>query len=564
MATLLLDNGGDSIKAMYIPSAASSASSARASVRPRFLIVPNCVGYSSVGGDNIIGAHINELPHFHGFIVRRPVADGFVADAGRQAQVWEYILQHFHIGPDDETRTRLWLTAPHGAPAEVARAVLDLAAKRFRFHSMVFVSSAFLALVASERATGERCSASHEVVAGAEGGKASDGAARRKRGRNANEAAAAPPHPEKQQHQVAPSSSSSAAFIKGTGIVIDIGFSGTTVMPYLDYAPVTSSAVYTDVGGKLLTNRLKEHLSFTQMNLTEDGWLVSRIKERCCEVAATAVSNATTVVSGAGKSRRVQAAAAAAAAKKYYLPTIPALYPLGCLEEELDARLGSGKERRQRHKTRARAAITTYDNISGEEDDDDDDDDSSVSEGEGRVDRKVLPLLRLQPQECRYIPGLLFSPPDLGVHQLGLVACVLHSLGGKGFLAQAQLLRLAALRGGVHVYGGSCQFPHLLDRLESELAAALPAAIGGGWPAPVVHRPAVPEGVAVAGEGVGTVAAGAAAMMPLYGAAWLLGHGGDAAAACLRARAEGRSLCYLRGPHSADLSNVHEAMLQML
>lgn len=40
-----------------------------------------------------------------------------------------------------------------------------------------------------------------------------------------------------------------------------------------------------DVGGKLLTNHLKELVSFRQWNMMEETYIVNEIKEACCYVS---------------------------------------------------------------------------------------------------------------------------------------------------------------------------------------------------------------------------------------------------------------------------------------
>jgi actin-related protein len=45
-----------------------------------------------------------------------------------------------------------------------------------------------------------------------------------------------------------------------------------------------------DIGGKLLTNLLKETLSFRQWDMMDETCLVSAIKERCCFIAQRAGS----------------------------------------------------------------------------------------------------------------------------------------------------------------------------------------------------------------------------------------------------------------------------------
>ena len=53
--------------------------------------------------------------------------------------------------------------------------------------------------------------------------------------------------------------------------------------------PLTSHGVNAgcrlDVGGKLLTNTLKEQLSFRQWNMMDETHVVNHVKETCCYVA---------------------------------------------------------------------------------------------------------------------------------------------------------------------------------------------------------------------------------------------------------------------------------------
>lgn len=42
-----------------------------------------------------------------------------------------------------------------------------------------------------------------------------------------------------------------------------------------------------DVGGKVLTNLLKETLSFRQWDVMNEAWLIQAVKEKCCFLAPT-------------------------------------------------------------------------------------------------------------------------------------------------------------------------------------------------------------------------------------------------------------------------------------
>ncbi|KAI0819238.1 actin-like protein Arp6 [Trametes gibbosa] len=68
-------------------------------------------------------------------------------------------------------------------------------------------------------------------------------------------------------------------------LVIDSGFSFTHVVPVLNGAVVWDAVKRIDVGGKLLTNHLKEIVSFRQWNMMEETHIVNEVKEACCFVS---------------------------------------------------------------------------------------------------------------------------------------------------------------------------------------------------------------------------------------------------------------------------------------
>ena len=96
---------------------------------------------------------------------------------------------------------------------------------------------------------------------------------------------------------------------KGTGsqpecmLIVDSGFSFTHVVPILSgriiwkavkrYARVllpytcfpTRGKSRLDVGGKLLTNQLKELVSFRQWNMMDETYIMNQVKESCCFVS---------------------------------------------------------------------------------------------------------------------------------------------------------------------------------------------------------------------------------------------------------------------------------------
>ena len=62
-------------------------------------------------------------------------------------------------------------------------------------------------------------------------------------------------------------------------LVLDSGFSFTSIVPFFGGLPLRHAATRIDVGGKLLTNLLTENLSYKEINLKGEGFLVNQIKE---------------------------------------------------------------------------------------------------------------------------------------------------------------------------------------------------------------------------------------------------------------------------------------------
>ncbi|CBZ26771.1 putative actin-like protein [Leishmania mexicana MHOM/GT/2001/U1103] len=458
---LFIDNGGYSVKALYLPASANTSS--RSAVThasaltsssthgevaatattlapaPKVLVVPNCVGAAVYAGTGIMGDQLDHLPHYHGLMVRRPVDRGFVVDGGLQARVWEHVLQHFSIESEEEVD--VWLTVPFAAPKAVAQLLWLLCTRSFRFGSVTVVSSSFMSLIAYNFARGASAPSS----------------AARKRPRSTVDTDA----------QELFGCSGSSATGGGMAVMVDVGFSATTVIPYVNYIPVHSSVVRLDVGGKVLTNRLKEYISFSQMNVMEDTWLINHVKEQCCVVARHPrrslqryaalwkgrtrddVEAAVGTVStqrregggGDGQSPRCQRPGAPAVGVltspdvpiRYYLPTIPALLPLGVPEAELPSRLPK---------------------TSG-------------------VDAAALQHLLLC-QERFLIPELLFTPADVGINQQGVAQAITEGIFQRGLLQHLTKLLRPLLLHNVCVYGGTASQPNFRDRLEAEVAAVAP------------------------------------------------------------------------------------------
>ncbi|KAI0317627.1 actin family [Amylostereum chailletii] len=68
-------------------------------------------------------------------------------------------------------------------------------------------------------------------------------------------------------------------------IIVDSGFSFTHVVPMINGVIEWSAVKRVDVGGKLLTNHLKELVSFRQWNMMDETHVMNDVKEACCYVS---------------------------------------------------------------------------------------------------------------------------------------------------------------------------------------------------------------------------------------------------------------------------------------
>nr|CCC93413.1 putative actin-like protein [Trypanosoma congolense IL3000] len=403
-SVLFVDNGGYTLKALYFPDILRTDEKP-----PRVVVLPNCVGAASYVGRGIVGEQLSKLPHFHGFMVRRPVDRGFIVDAALQGYVWEYLLQHLAIA--DERQVELVITVPFAAPKQIGELLHYIVAQRFKFHAVTFVSSTFLSLVASASSDWLCCRCK------------GTGAAEGKRKRM---------HPDSK-------SVGDTGGLTGSGIVVDFGFSSTTVVPYINFLPVRDSIVRIDVGGKLLCNRLKELISFTQVNMAEDGWLVNHIMEQSCYAVLDPLTSLR--VAKCGKRDRHQCGGVAE--MRYYLPTLPPLMPLGCREGAIIQASGQ------------RCCAT----------------------GKAGAPARHFPSRGISHTRAP------FSSGGCGHNQMGVVEAIVHGVSSRGSLQKVRALHQAMLH-CVIAFGGVSNFANLRERLSADLQQHLPAEPSRGSASP--------------------------------------------------------------------------------
>lgn len=200
--------------------------------------------------------------------------------------------------------------------------------------------------------------------------------------------------------------------------VVDMGYSFTHVVPFVDGRRVRKAIRRIDVGGKLMTNHLKELISYRQLNVMDESYVVNQAKEDMCYVSQNFSDDMRKA-----KSRN----AGNTVVRDYVLPdftTVRRGYAMNPFEQNGTPKADIAADANQQS-------------------------------------------LRLG-NERFVIPELLFHPSDVGVRQMGVGEAIVHAILACVPEAAAHLFA------NVLVVGGCACFPGMKERLEQELRSLAP------------------------------------------------------------------------------------------
>ncbi|KAL8731984.1 MAG: hypothetical protein Q9181_004121 [Wetmoreana brouardii] len=216
-------------------------------------------------------------------------------------------------------------------------------------------------------------------------------------------------------------------------LVIDSGFSHSTVTPLYKGRPIHQAIRRLDVGGKLLTNYLKELLSIRHYNLMNEDHLVNEAKETICFVSNDFRHDLESIWKGASKNGRRIGEDQRDILVDYVLP---------------DYNTGT-KGHMRSHDPSLAARVKKM----------------GAMANPGGVVEDFMTL----GNERFAVPELLFNPTDVGMKEAGLPETVMQSLSG---LPQGLW---PAMLANVLVVGGNCLLEGFMERLESEIRQLAPA-----------------------------------------------------------------------------------------
>lgn len=411
--TLIVENGGGTVKlGLFSNTDVAPAPAVQHNAMAR---TPERHKRAAVGGA------IDELDDFSGLRFVRPLERGLLTRLDVQADIWRALFKQ-QQQQQDLRHVRLMLSVPPLCPASLLDGLARMAFDEFGVAALCLVSPA------------------QAIVYGAAAGAATPN----ERGERAENVPA----------------------LARTGMVLDSGFSFTHAVPVFDGTPLNYAVRRLDVGGKLLTNYLKELVSYRAWNMMDETYLMNVIKERMCYVADDFDAELERCRRERDRGNNDDDDEGIAAS--YVLPDYTsATHRLGHVLE-------SRRRRQQRQQQPEQAAALDKAN-------------DEAAAAADAAEAQILPLTN----ERFTVPEALFSPADvLNLPRCGAAELVMQSLQRVPRALWPPLLD------NVLLAGGNVNLPGFAARFERELRARAPADMR------VRVRVAAPDAVTAAWHGM--------------------------------------------------------------
>ncbi|KAG9191887.1 hypothetical protein G6011_10621 [Alternaria panax] len=388
--TLVVDNGAYSIKAgLVAPASEPTYDDCR--------VIANCIARSTRDKRTYVGAQLDSCKDFGELAFRRPVEKGFIVNWEAEKAIWEHefigdaVREGSRVGmhsrelgedmPADRTQcdpkdTNLLLTEKPNCPKELQKNCDEIIFEQFEF-------------AAYYRCVGATLNA-----------------------------------------YTTPTASSLSSLPQECLLIIDTSYSDTTILPLYKGRLIQSAVRRLTVGGKLLTNYLKELSSLRHYNMMEETYLLNEIKEAVSYVVPSSQHFAKhlerTWKGRVGDRRELDSSIVV----DYVLP-------------DYENAIHGHARPHDAAKSRMRRGLQP---LQGPRED-------------------LLPL----GNERFAVPELLFNPSDIGIQEAGIPGAIMQSLS-----ALPEALKIGLLA-NVVVVGGNSLIAGFMERLQTELRALVPA-----------------------------------------------------------------------------------------
>lgn len=228
--TIVVDNGAGTLKVGF-------AGENEPKVR-----CPNCTASLPKQIGTLIGSEtIDRVKNKSSLRYASPFDRGYLINYERQAEIWTHVFEKTLKVKDMSDRSLL-VTEPPLNPDVLKKRMREIAFETFGFES--------LAVATPQRLVSYDCTFRISTEATTTGNE--------------------------QRHEL------KDGFMDGCMVVVDAGYSFTHAVPLFRHEPVANATRRVDVGGKFLTNILKEMVSYTSFNVMEDTYIINNMKEKLC------------------------------------------------------------------------------------------------------------------------------------------------------------------------------------------------------------------------------------------------------------------------------------------
>ncbi|MCJ1281372.1 Actin- protein 6 [Xylographa opegraphella] len=216
-------------------------------------------------------------------------------------------------------------------------------------------------------------------------------------------------------------------------LVIDSGYSHTTVTPVYKGRPIQQAIRRLEMGSKVLTNYMKEMLSVRQMDVRDETHLINQMKEDTCFVSSNFRNDLESIGKGPLAAGRKAPRREEDIVVDFVLPD---------------------------YSTRMRGEVRPHDPTT-----------MPMRTKVGAVTNAdgVKEYIMALGNERFAVPELLFNPGDIGMKQAGLPETVMQSMSGLPPGLWPSMLS------NILVIGGNAKFDGFLARLSSEIRQLAPA-----------------------------------------------------------------------------------------
>ncbi|KAM7252960.1 hypothetical protein ACFE04_008828 [Oxalis oulophora] len=350
------------------------------------IVIPNCL-YRPLTSKKFLYPSPTTTEDLTSAAIRRPIDRGYLINPDLQRDIWSHLFTNLlHVSNATIASSALLLTEPLFTLPSIQRSTDELVFEDFNFKSLFVADSPSLVHLyeASHRPDGlvskTQCS-----------------------------------------------------------LVVDCGFSFTHAAPVFQNFTVNYGVKRIDLGGKALTNYIKELVSFRSVNVMDETFIMDDVKEKLCFVSLD-VPRDLQIARKFGKDNLFRCT--------YVLP------------DGITHTKGFVKDPES---TERYLSLTDETQPSGE---------TNMDVDQPQVkERKKADLAKNEfdlTNERFLVPEMIFHPADLGMNEAGLAECIVRAISSCHPYLQPVLYESIILT------GGSTLFPQFCQRLEKELRPLVP------------------------------------------------------------------------------------------